>query len=81
MSRSYFAFVRRDEAHRYHAVLPDFPGCGASVERLEQLAEAIRAAVRDHVAEAAMPEATRLEALPRQPDDHEGYWLMVDLEC
>ena len=80
MSRSYFAFVRRDEAHRYHAVLPDFPGCGASVERLEHLADAIRAAVLGRVDSASMPEPTRMDALPRQPDDHEGYWLMVDLE-
>ena len=43
MSLAYFAFVRRDEQRRYHAVLPDFPGCRALAERLDLLDDAIRA--------------------------------------
>ena len=80
MSLAYFAFVRRVEQRRYHAVLPDFPGCRALAERLDLLDDAIRAAIAGHAGAGAMPEPTRLEALPRQPDDHEGYWLMVDVE-
>ena len=79
MSRGYFAFVRRDDERRYHATLPDFPGCTAQADRLAALNRAIRDAVLPQVRTSGWPAPTRLEALPRQPGDHDGFWLMVDL--
>lgn len=79
MSTAYFAFVRRDDARRYHATLPDFPDCRAEVERLADLAEAIRAAVQACDRPDSWPPPTSLERLPRQEADHEGYWLLVDV--
>ncbi|MGY4515429.1 type II toxin-antitoxin system HicB family antitoxin [Lysobacter sp. HA18] len=81
MSRGYFAFVRRDAQHRYHATLPDFPGCTAEAERLSALTQAIREAVQAQARTSGWPTPTRLEALPRQVDDHEGYWLMVEMSA
>ncbi|WP_162823788.1 type II toxin-antitoxin system HicB family antitoxin [Lysobacter sp. TY2-98] len=79
MNRGYFAFVRRDAERHYHATLPDFPGCSAQAERLVALNRAVREAVMQHVRTAGWPVPTRLEALPRQPDDDDGFWLMVDI--
>ncbi|WP_133499864.1 type II toxin-antitoxin system HicB family antitoxin [Cognatilysobacter terrigena] len=78
MSRGYFAFVRRDADRRYHATLPDFPGCTAEADTLEALTSAVRETVREQARSTGWPAATRLEALPRAPGDHEGFWLMVD---
>lgn len=79
MSARYFAFVRRDEARRYHATLPDFPGCAAEADGFETLSGRIRDAVFAHARSHGWPPPTRQEALPRQADDHDGFWLMVDL--
>ena len=75
----YFAFVRRDTARRYHASLPDFPGCTAEAEHLDALEAAVRDAVIPCARAAGWPPPTGLEALPRQPDDHDGFWLMVEV--
>lgn len=80
LSMGYFAFVRRDASRRYHATLPDFPGCRAEAARLADLAEAVRSAVLEHAGKLGWPPPTRLEQLPRQDSDHDGYWLMVDVE-
>ena len=74
----YFAFVTRDAARRYHATLPDFPGCAVEVRRVDALDAAIRAALQARVDGGAWPVPTRLEQLPRLGDDHDGYWLMVE---
>ncbi|WP_162301459.1 type II toxin-antitoxin system HicB family antitoxin [Cognatilysobacter segetis] len=74
----YFAFVRRDADRRYHATLPDFPGCSVDATRLDALADAIRDAMRACVDGGEWPVPTRLEQLPRQDADHDGYWLMVE---
>ncbi|TZF90370.1 hypothetical protein [Cognatilysobacter lacus] len=79
MSAGYFAFVRRDESRRYVATLPDFPGSRVEAERLSDLAEAVRVLMREHAAEGGWPASTRLEKLPRQLEDHDGYWLMVEV--
>jgi hypothetical protein len=78
LTMGYFAFVRRDAARHYHATLPDFPGLAADAARLDVLGDAIRDAVVAHVASGPWPTATRLEQLPRQHGDHDGYWLMVE---
>lgn len=75
----YFAFVRRDSERRYHATLPDFPGCAVEVARLDKLDAAIRTAARACVNGGDWPVPTRLEQLPRQDADHDGYWLMVEI--
>jgi hypothetical protein len=78
LTMGYFAFVRRDAARHYHATLPDFPGVEVDVDGFEALDEAIRDAVVAHVAGGAWPVPTRLEQLPRQAEDHDGYWLMIE---
>ena len=78
MTRGYFAFVRRDAERRYHATLPDFPGCAVAVAGLAALDHAVREAMHAHVGHGDWPVPTRLEQLPRQADDADGYWLMVE---
>lgn len=78
MSRAYFAFVRRDAARRYHATLPDFPGCAVDADTLAALIREIRESIRAQARSGGWPTPTRLESLPRAAGDHEGYWLMVD---
>lgn len=79
LTMGYFAFVRRDGSRRYHATLPDFPGCRAESERLDGLADAVRSAVRAQAPAGRWPKPTALEKLPRQESDHDGYWLMVEI--
>ena len=74
----YFAFVRRDAARRYHASIPDFPGLEVEAERLDLLGTAVRDAIIRQARVDGWPAPTGLEALPRQPDDHDGFWLMVE---
>ena len=75
----YFAFVRRDEQRRYLASFPDFTGVHVEAERLDALDATIRDALRAHVGRGAWPAPTRLEQLPRHAEDHDGYWLMVEV--
>jgi hypothetical protein len=76
----YFAFVRRDADRRYHATLPDFPGCRVEAGRIDALQAAIGDALRDIALRSGWPVPTRLEALPPQVDGHDGYWLMVEVD-
>lgn len=80
MNSGYFAFVRRDAERRYSATLPDFPGLTVHASQLAELPAAVRESIAEHSGTWALPPPTRQEALPRQPDDHEGYWLMVELD-
>ena len=80
MSAGYFAFVRRDAARRYHASVPDFDGCSVDCDRVGDVADAVRAAIRAEARRVGWPPPTSLEKLPRQPDDHDGYWLMVEVD-
>lgn len=80
LTMGYFAFVRRDGSRRYHATVPDFPGCRAEADRLDGLADAVRAAVRSHAHSGNWPAPTSLEKLPKQESDHDGYWLVVEVD-
>ena len=75
----YFAFVRRDGQRRYLASFPDFADVRVEAERLDALDATIRDALRARVGRGPWPAPTRLEQLPRQPEDHDGSWLMVEV--
>lgn len=78
----YFAFITRDADKRYHATLPDFPGCRAHARTIATLPPAIVKAVRTAcgtLREERLPEATAATSLPVPDDAHDGYWLLVDL--
>jgi len=79
----YFAFITRDAGKRYHATLPDFPGCRAHARSLASLTpailKAIEAAIGERLHSGCLPDATAATALPVPDHAHDGYWLQVDL--
>ncbi len=77
----YFAFVKRGLERRYQAALHDLPDCHASADSIELLVEALRrsARMRFEPHSFAWPVPTEASELPRRMDDHEGFWLQVDL--
>lgn len=78
----YFAFITRDADKRYHATLPDFPGCRAHARSIATLppaiVKAVEAACGTGLRAARMPAATAATALPVPDHAHDGYWLLVD---
>lgn len=77
----YLAFVQRDESGAYLATLPDFPGCAASAPSWLQLDDAIRIAVREHVATRTepVPPPTPIELFTEDSAPPDSCWMQVAL--
>lgn len=60
----YVAFVQRDGSGTYRATLPDFPGCEALAMSWLQVEDAVREAVRLHIAGLSdVPAPTPIDVL------------------
>jgi predicted RNase H-like HicB family nuclease len=76
----YVAFVQRDGSGTYHATLPDFPGCEALAGSWLQVEDAIREAVRLHIAGLSdVPAPTPIDVITEANLPHEACCMMVRL--
>lgn len=78
----YPVHVHKDEGSAYGASFPDFPGCFAAADELQDLPRAAQEAVEAHF--HGDTEAIPAPSAPEMWMSHEGfqggYWMMVDID-
>lgn len=78
----YPAYVHKDLGSAYGVTLPDFPGCFAAADELQDLPRQVQEAVELHF------EGENLSIpVPTAPDDWAGddrflggYWMLIDID-
>lgn len=78
----YPAYIHKDEHSAWGATLPDFPGCFAAADALDNLPAALQEAVEVYFEGEAMdvPAPTSPDALPRDRAYTGGQWLLVNID-
>ncbi len=78
----YPVHVHKDEGSAYGASFPDFPGCFAAADDLQDLPHAAQEAVEAHFHgdTAGIPAPSTPEAWMGHEDFQGGYWMMVDID-
>lgn len=74
--------VQKDRDSAYGASFPDFPGCFAGADRLQDLPRAAQEAVEAHFYGdmSAIHDPSTPEAWKDHPDFEGGFWMMVDID-
>jgi predicted RNase H-like HicB family nuclease len=74
--------VHKDRDSAYGASFPDFPGCFAGADELQDLPRAAQEAVEAHFhgETEAIPGPSGPEAWRDQEDFNGGFWMMVDID-
>jgi predicted RNase H-like HicB family nuclease len=78
----YPAYIHKDKRSAWGATLPDFPGCFAAADALDDLPAAVQEAVEVYCEGEAMdvPAPTAPDALPRGKAYTGGQWLLLDID-
>jgi predicted RNase H-like HicB family nuclease len=78
----YAAYIHKDKHSAWGATLPDFPGCFAAADALDDLPAAVQEAVEVYLEGNAVhvPEPTMLDELPHGKAYTGGQWLLVDID-
>ena len=71
-----------DALHAHGVTFPDFPGCFAAADELENLPAAIQEAVEAHFhgETSAIPSPSSLASLKNQSQYVDGIWLLADID-
>lgn len=77
----YPAYIHKDKQSAWGATLPDFPGCFAAADALDDLPAAVQEAVEVYFEGESMdlPAPTTPDALPHGREYTGGQWLLVDI--
>ena len=78
----YPIYVHKEEGSAYAATFPDFPGCFAAADELQDIAKAAQEAVEAHFGIDAdpIPHPSTPEAWANHEDMQDGFWMMVDVD-
>lgn len=80
----YPVYVHTGDAQHAHGVtFPDFPGCFAAADHVEDLPAAIQEAVQAHFhgeGAQAVPPPSALEKLAADPEYQGGVWMLADVD-
>lgn len=78
----YPVHVNKDRDSAYGAAFPDFPGCFAGADELQELPHAAQEAVEVHFHDEpeAIPEPGTPEVWVSHEDFQGGFWMMVDID-
>lgn len=78
----YPVYVHKDEGSAYGASFPDFPGCFAAADDLQDLPRAAQEAAEAHFGtdDDLIPAPTSPEAWAADPDYSGGFWMLVEID-
>lgn len=78
----YLAYVHKDESSAYGLTFPDFDGCFAAADTLQDLPQAAQDAVQVHFdgETFAIPKASEPEKWFGDQRFQDGYWMLVDID-
>lgn len=78
----YPIYVHKEEGSAYGAIFPDFPGCHAASDEIQDLPRAAQEAVEVHLHgdDAPIPAPSTPDAWSGHEDYQGGFWLLVDID-
>lgn len=78
----YPVYVHKEPGSAYGVAFPDFPGCHAAADALQDLPKAAQEAVEAHYGADSepIPAASAPEAWTSDADYQGGFWMMVDVD-
>ncbi len=78
----YPAYIHRNPDSAYGATLPDFAGCFAAADTLQELPRMVQQAVEVHFEgeDIDVPQPSAIESLQKNPDYTDGFWMLVDID-
>lgn len=78
----YPMYVHHEAGSAYGATFPDFPGCFAAADEIEDLTKAAQEAAEAHFGADSdpIPAPTAPDAWTNDEDYQGGFWMMVDID-
>jgi predicted RNase H-like HicB family nuclease len=78
----YPIYVHKEADSAYGAIFPDFPGCFAAADDLQDLPRAAQEAAEAHFGadDDPIPAPTSPEAWATDPDYSGGFWILVEID-